>query len=665
MMESHSPGPSLTYRPEIDGLRAVAVLAVVLYHAKALIPGGYVGVDVFFVLSGFLIASIAVREREAGRFRLLAFWERRLRRLFPAWFVMIVVTTSVAAVLLIPNHLAEFGGSLLSQPTFTANFHFWERTGYFEPESGWQPLLHTWSLAVEEQFYLFFPLILPPLLARGRLLASWLVVLLGLLSFGICLYTTLRWPEFAFFLLPARIWELNLGIFLALTPNLYRGIGPASRELLAAGGLGLILLSVFCFGPNTPFPGSAAIVPCLGAALFILANSPALTVAGRWLASPFFVSIGRISYPLYLWHWPCLALFTYWCIDEAPAWGMVSMIGLSLLLAFLTYKWIEQPVRTRRLLKPPRSLLFATGTGVSMVVAVGLFFVHSGGLRGRFPDLGSFGIDEILRPKVATIEEWDEKNGPPRLGDLSAAGPGVLVWGDSHALALTLLFDELGKTHRVKVTVAAMAGIPPVVGAYPAGKGSEELVQADRVVDLVRSERFQKVIIVAKWPMYLTGRSGGKLDRILRDVEERSDESDEAIEVFFRRFPTTLEHLRSLGCEVTVMQAVPQQPYRVPEALARIELRGKTADALAWPANVHRERDRRVNEILAEAVRGEGATLLDPLPFLTDGAGFVPMMREGKALYLDRDHLSPFGSMMLAPLFEEIFRKSGEGASSQ
>lgn len=662
-MESHPPGSSLTYRPEIDGLRAVAVLSVIFYHAEALLPGGFVGVDVFFVLSGYLIASIVIREREAGTFHLFAFWERRLRRLFPAWFAMIVVTTLAALALIIPDHLVEFGKSLLAQPTFTANFHFWERTGYFEPESGWQPLLHTWSLAVEEQFYLFFPLVLPPLLGKGRRLAFGTVVLLGLLSFGLCLYTTSREPEFAFFLLPARVWELNLGILLALAPNLSRKIGPAAREVLAATGLGLIVLSLFWFGPATPFPGSAALVPCLGTAFFLLANTAGLTLAGKWLASRAFVSIGRISYPLYLWHWPCLALLGYWCIDDTPAWGIVAMIGLSFLLAFLTYQWVERPVRTRRGLGTPRSLSVAAGAGVFMVAAAGLLFVHSGGLPGRFPGLGRFGIDEILRPKIATIEQWEERGGPPRLGDLSAPGPGILVWGDSHALALTRLFDELGKTHRVKVTVAAMAGIPPVIGAYPAGRGPDELVHAERVAELVRTERFREVILVAKWPMYLTGRSGGELDRILRDREERSDEPGEAIEVFYRCFPATLEHLHSLGCKVTVMQAVPQQPHRVPEALARIELRGETPDALAWSAAVHRDRDRPENEILAEGVRGTGATMLDPLPVLTDGAGFVPMVREEKALYLDRDHLSPFGSMLLAPLFEELFRRAGEAGS--
>lgn len=658
-MESQAPAPAIAYRPEIDGLRAVAVLSVILYHAGGLLPGGYVGVDVFFVISGYLIASIVIREYELGRFRLLAFWEHRLRRLFPAWFAMIVVTTIVAGFVLIPDHLRDYGGSLLAQPTFTANFHFWERSGYFEPESGWQPLLHTWSLAVEEQFYLFFPLILPPLLAKGRRIARGLVVALGFFSFALCLYTTTREPEFAFFLLPARIWELNLGICLALFPGLASRFPPFVRETLGLGGLVLIGLSLFAFGPGTPFPGSAALVPCLGTALFLLANSAGPTLWGRGLSAALLVAIGRISYPLYLWHWPCLALFGYWCIDDATPAGIAAMIGLSFLLAWLTYAWIENPVRSRRRLATPRALSVAAGFGVLFVVAAGWIFESTGGLPERFPELGRFGIDEIVRPKVATIEQWEEKGGPPRLGDRTAEGPGILVWGDSHALALTRLFDELGKTHRVKVTVAAMAGVPPVLGAYPAGRGADELVHGERVLELIRTERFHDVVIIGKWPMYLTGRSGGELDRILRDGEERSDEPAEAIEVFFRRFPATLATLRSLGCRVTVMQAVPQQPHRVPEALARIAIRGETPDALAWTAAIHRERDRLENGILAQGLAGTGAALLDPLPLLTDGAGMVPMVREGKALYLDRDHLSPFGSMLLAPLFEELFRNAG------
>ena len=658
-MESHAPGTRFAYRPEIDGLRAIAVLSVILYHAGGLIPGGYVGVDVFFVISGYLIASIAIRERALGSFRLLAFWERRLRRLFPAWFAMIVVTTVVALALLIPDHLEDFGESLLSQPTFTANFHFWERSGYFEPESEWQPLLHTWSLAVEEQFYLFFPLILPPLLARGKRLAMGVVAVLGLSSFALCLYTTSREPEFAFFLLPARIWELNFGVLLALAPGLAARFGPKTRELLGAAGLVLIGVALGCFGPDTPFPGSAALAPCLGTALVILANAHGLTRTGRWLAAPIAVAIGRISYPLYLWHWPCLAFLAYVCIDDAPPWATFAAVALSFLLAWLTYRWIEKPVRDRRRLTTSRSLLLATGIVVIGVVTAGLIFTRSGGLPGRFPDLGRFGIDEILRPKVATIEQWDEKGGPPRLGDLSATGPGILVWGDSHALALTRLFDELGKTHRVKVTVASMAGVAPVVGAYPAGRGPDQLIHAGRVIDLVRQERFREVILVAKWPMYLTGRSGGELDRILRDDRVRSDEPAESIEVFLRHFPDTLETLRSLGCRVFVMRSVPQQPHRVPEALARIAIRGETPDALAWSVAIHRERDRRENEILDQAVAGTGASLLDPLPFLGDGSGTMPMVREGKALYMDRDHLSPYGSMLLVPLFNELFRASG------
>lgn len=647
------------YRPEIDGLRALAVAAVVLYHAGAVIPGGYAGVDVFFVISGFLIASIAMREVEGGRFRPLDFWERRVRRLLPAWFVAVALTSLAALVFLIPDHLADFGESLLAQPTLSANFHFWERTGYFEPESDWQPLLHTWSLAVEEQFYLFFPLLVPPLMKRGRRVASLAVLVLGLCSFALCLYTTPREPEFAFFLLPARIWELSLGIFLATRRPSVATSAPRLRGMLSAAGIAMIVSAFACFGDHTKFPGAAALLPCLGTALVIAANDRERTRTGDWLAARPAVWLGRISYPLYLWHWPCLAFLGYWSIDEPPIGATVGAVGLSLVLAWLTYRWIEAPVRQRHWFTTRPALLGVAAAAATLVAATGGIFFYTGGLPQRFPGLSRFGLDEIVRPKVATIEQWDDRGGPPHLGDPDAPDPGLLVWGDSHALALTKLFDELGRRHGVKVTVAAMAGVAPVPGTYPSARGADEMVHAERVLELIRRERFREVILIGKWPLYLTGRSDGELDRILRDADHRSDEPGEAIEVFLRRFPAELETLRLLGCRVTVMRSVPLQPHSVPEALARIVLRGEDPEILARPAAEHRDRDRRVNEILDRAVDGSEAVLVDPLPWLTDEEGICPMAEDGKALYRDRDHLSPYGSLRLAPLFEATFRELG------
>src|SRR5882724_53425 len=337
------------YRPEIDGLRAVAVLSVVLYHAGFGCSGGYIGVDVFFVVSGFLITSLIWSDLEKGRFTFANFWERRARRIVPALVVVTLVTLVIGAVLLLPADLKNLGRASASQAVFTANIHYWLDSGYFAGESAEKPLLHTWSLAVEEQFYLIVPFIMwltyRTKVLRGRaavisILLTGFIISLALSIYGI---HDFRFPSATFYLLPTRAWELLTGAIVAFLPALPGLLGRrVTRELLSLSGLALILYPVLFYTAETPFPGLAALPPCLGTALLILANgridSKAPTVIGRILSIRAVVFIGLISYSLYLWHWPLLAFSRYRAYAPLTVGNRIAIVAVGFALAVLSWK---------------------------------------------------------------------------------------------------------------------------------------------------------------------------------------------------------------------------------------------------------------------------------------------------------------------------------------
>src|SRR5271170_3095038 len=313
-MTNPSPVNRPRYRPEIDGLRALAILPVLLFHYRVSpFRGGFVGVDVFFVISGYLITQLIEAERREGRFSIARFYERRVRRIFPALFVMLTAATIAAAFILFPVDLVRYANSLLATAGFAANFEFWREAGYFDVAAAEKPLLHLWSIAVEEQFYLVFPALL--LLFQSRRVAITLAIFV--LSFAFAVWGVIHAPSAAFYLLPGRAWELMLGALLALhaVPFIERRW---IREALAVTGIALIAIAVFGYSKDTPFPGAAALLPCLGAALVIYSSVPGITSASAVLSLPPLVFVGRISYSLYLWHWPLYVFARYFSFRDPP-----------------------------------------------------------------------------------------------------------------------------------------------------------------------------------------------------------------------------------------------------------------------------------------------------------------------------------------------------------
>jgi peptidoglycan/LPS O-acetylase OafA/YrhL len=357
----------MDYRREIDGLRALAVLPVILFHAGfKVFSGGYVGVDVFFVISGYLITSIIVLEQQAGTFTLANFYERRARRILPALAVVVAATTLGAMALLRPGDMKEYAESVIAVFTFVSNILFWRTSGYFDTETELKPLLHTWSLAVEEQYYLFFPIVLMLAWRLGRRWIMSLLALVALASLALGQWGSYKDPTAAFYLLPTRGWELLIGALVAFhqanQPKAsYR---PVLRQAGSALGLALIVAAILVYDHETPFPGVYAMAPTLGAALIILFATPQ-TLVGRWLGSPAPVAIGLISYSTYLWHQPVLALARHHDASLAPGSpAMLALAILSLVLAYFSWRFVELPFRNKRLFS--RQQIFSYGLAVSV-----------------------------------------------------------------------------------------------------------------------------------------------------------------------------------------------------------------------------------------------------------------------------------------------------------
>ena len=377
----------IEYRREIDGLRALAVVPVIFFHAGfEAFSGGFTGVDVFFVISGYLITSILLSELGAGDFSIVRFYERRARRILPALCLVMAVSLPVAWLWLLPTDLENFGQSLAAVAVFASNILFWRESNYFDPAAELKPLLHTWSLAVEEQFYLVFPLFLMVAwrLDRKRLIG---LLTLGLIaSLAVAHWGALRKPVPAFFLLPTRAWELALGAMVAfcLAGGRELRLAPAANQILSLGGIGLIVYGVLAFDDATPFPGLPALVPTLGTALVILFAGPQ-TLAGRLLGAGPLVGVGLISYSAYLWHQPLFA-FARHQNPEGPSAPFLVLLSVAAVgLAYLSWRFVEMPFRNRR--RFTRNAIFAMAFAASaFFVAAGLMLDASDGAPSRYSE---------------------------------------------------------------------------------------------------------------------------------------------------------------------------------------------------------------------------------------------------------------------------------------
>ncbi|HEY3487462.1 MAG TPA: acyltransferase family protein, partial [Gammaproteobacteria bacterium] len=457
----------MEYRREIDGLRALAVLPVILFHAGfQTFSGGFVGVDIFFVISGYLITSIILLEKQAGTFTLSNFYERRARRILPALFLVMFVCLPFAWPWLLPADMEDFSLSLVAVAGFAANILFWQTSGYFETNAELHPLLHTWSLAVEEQYYLFFPVFL---IATWRLGIRWiafLLVIAGSLSLAVAEWGSLHKPAATFYLLPTRGWELLIG---ALVAFYFFGRKPVFSELSnqAGSSLGilLILYAIFAFDEQTPFPGLHALVPTVGAALIILFATPR-TLVGRLLSNKLLVGIGLISYSAYLWHQPLFAFARHRSVEEPDKLLLAALAVTAIVLAYFSWKYVEVPCRNKQRFK--RKQVFAYGIAGSFLFAmVGLTGFFNDGFeyrltaeQNRISAYSQYDATEIYRRHKCFIDPGKTyRDFSSECQNIISKDEALLLWGDSYAAALSKGL----RTYHDNVVQYTASACPPVI----------------------------------------------------------------------------------------------------------------------------------------------------------------------------------------------------------
>ena len=634
------------YRPDIDGLRALAVISVILFHNG--IPGfdgGYVGVDVFFVISGYLITQLLEESRdESAPRRLATFYVRRMRRILPALLATCLVTAIVAIALFTPDQLVNVGKFLAATPVMLSNVATWTRGDYFAPGVRQLPLSHLWSISVEEQFYLIYPLLLIAI-TRYRLPYRRLtLVVFASLSLALCVWASHRAPEANYVFAPTRAWELLLGGMLTIGGVPRIGNRIAAEGLAVAGLLG-IAIAVHFYTSAIRYPGTAAMLPCMAsAALLATGSGPRPALVNRMLSWPPLVFVGLISYSLYLWHQPLLVFANYYYIAPLRPAATAALLVATLLVATASWRFIERPVRARILMKSTRTLLVGVGVGSAGILLAGLVLWNSDGFPQRFPpQTRGLIVSMTATPElVRCVEEVSlEQVRAGRVCNYGSGDPSpkVLLWGDSHALAMMPAVKELAKAHGMHVYFVAKYNCLPLFAPSNPTK-------IDTATDRYGCANFNTAVLEAVTRL--------EPELIILDGAWAAGEAPPRVPNVAAGIEQTVSRVGHHSRSICVVFAVPMLKYAVSDALfvARRRhipddfLRLSRADALAQHRDM--EHDMRA------AAQRSGLTLVDPKDALCPGDSCL-YKADDRSLYFDDSHLSVYGALYVARTLEPCF----------
>ena len=605
-------------RDDIQGLRGIAVLAVVLFHVShVVLPGGFAGVDIFFVISGYLITQILLRDMEAGVFRLRDFYQRRVRRLFPALFTVLAFTLIAGLVILPPKLLSELVYSQFFTTLFLSNFAFTRLAGYFDAAASLKPLLHTWSLGVEEQFYLIFPLLLLGLRTFARRFLWPILAGLAILSLIAAQLTTR--PETAFYLPTTRAFELLIGALTVWAQDRIR-LSDKVRRIVSVLGIALLAASLIFLNDHLPFPGLWALPPCLGAAALLL-------TADGWgnklISVPPLVWAGDISYSLYLWHWPLL-VFARIVFGES-VWLALPVVGVAFGLAVLSRRYIERPFLEKR----PRRLWLLTGSVMALSMITALLVFGAKGLPQRFnaAEQAAFAASEDFSPDRKRCHM--AQNIRRDYGDtcvLNGATPSVAVWGDSEGVELAKALADQGMAVR-QITASAC---PPSVGFAIAYNRACHDHNADMLRHLKSDPHIRTVWLSVNYRRYDAENSAAMLGGLELSALE----------------------LKAAGKEVVLVYPVPvydfDPPSQVGLAMRLSTYLGRDPLSVGMSrAQFDRDNGQTIAALDAFA-KTQGVTVLKPSDVLCDVRRCRVYDPQAGVLYFNGQHLSLKGAGLLA-----------------
>jgi peptidoglycan/LPS O-acetylase OafA/YrhL len=628
----------MQYRREIDGLRAVAVIPVVLFHAGfSVFSGGYVGVDVFFVISGYLITGIIISELEQGEFSIVRFYERRARRILPALFFMMLASIPFAWIWMTPSQIEDFGRSLVAVSLFASNILFWSKIDYFAPAAEENPLLHTWSLAVEEQYYMFFPLFLLLASRFGRASVFWMIAAVAAVSLLLCEWSWPTMPVANFYLAPTRAWELLAGSLCAF---LQFGKAQKRSDALAGLGLGLIVFAIVVFDGSTPFPSLYALAPVGGTVLILLFAGNGTRTARLLSARPL-VGVGLISYSLYLWHQPLFAFAQVYSAHAPSQALMLCLAALSLPLAYFSWRLVEEPFRRRQepLLPTAPAMLKASAAAMLLLVGAGVTINAADGFR----ELRSTDRELLLMSTAKPSPKRDDCHiDGPDFRDPAAAceyfssNVKFAVFGDSHTVELAYAFAERLREYAIGIKQFSFSACAPSYQKHDDVSGCS--TWSDAAIDsIIDNTDIDGVVLSYRIHDYLFG---GHEDIYPGLPTEGSEPERRAI---WASYVHIMEELARAGKKVVLVLQAPELPREIEKLI--YQPLATTSSIPGVPRDWWAERTAYVREHLSEIPTG--VMIVDPADSFCDEA-VCYAAREDISYYFDDDHMSVAGASVVA-----------------
>jgi len=653
-------GPLLPYRPHIDGLRAIAVLAVILFHfSSRTLPGGFLGVDIFFVISGFLITQLLFEPSDLSwRSRLAGFYLRRARRILPALLFTSLVVAAAAAVIYLPDDLKSIGKYFLLTPLMLANVASLLDGGYFAT-GNYFAMKHYWSLAVEEQFYLVYPLVilLLPVAAHARRRMGVLAAI-AVVSIALCIRGEYWHPSVTFYLMPARAWELMFGALAAASPALVFK-NRLAIEGAAYAGLAVVLSSLVLFDQGTGFPNPRVLIPCAATAWLLFIGRQPSTTAFQLLSMRPLVFTGKISYSLYLWHLPILVLAQYYAIRPLSERELTAVGCVIYAVAILSWRFIENPIRRKVVLSSARAFVPAALAGSLLVSALGAWFWLGKGLPWRVgrdiqvltqTDRQPRGAEQCMSLPLTRVAAGDLcRIGPDHTGVRKA-----VLWGDSHALVLWPAFEWLAQANDVQIYFAARSSCKPLLGVADGLVGTSKPEDCaafnNAMVAAVQKIHPEVTILAAFWD----------LESALADEDPSALASTREPEW---NWNATIGPLRAAGSAVCVVLDVPYLRYWMPYSLAMARRRGLDTSFIYLSRADVVARYKGIEAPVRALAAANALRVVDPKDALCPGER-CEIEWNGRSLYGDSNHLSKVGAMhvrdSLAPCFQGNYKTSQE-----